>query len=151
MLDQGYQYVVVGLFYEARWRSAKLVQIQGRLGLSLNQKQLISGLGLILDKTHSKGLQFGPDFDRMDDMPSTEAGESVPILIVSASAIPANSPDSSFACSIAGEAPAASSTLAAMLVATRLVMHCTSGELARMRASSSDGDGMAQASSSTAT
>jgi hypothetical protein len=53
------------------------------------------------------------------------------MLIVSAPAIAANSPASSSACTIAGEAPTASSTLAAMFMATKLVMQWTSGGRAR--------------------
>ena len=73
-LPQGYDPVVVGLPYEARWKSAKLAQIQAQLGTPLNQQKRIGGLGLIMQYTHAKGLQFGPDFTRMDDLPSSEAG-----------------------------------------------------------------------------
>ena len=51
-------------------------------------------------------------------MPSTHSGESVPMLIVSAPATTANWPDSSGVWTMAGEAPAASSTLAAKFIAT---------------------------------
>jgi hypothetical protein len=56
-------------------------------------------------------------------MPLIQSLESVPILMVSAPEMAANSPASSSACTMAGEAPAASSTLAAMFIATKLVMH----------------------------
>ena len=74
MLEQGYQYVVVGLYYEARFKSSKLVQIQAQLGTPLTQHKRISGLGLIMADVHPKGLQFGPDFDNMDELSSTDEG-----------------------------------------------------------------------------
>jgi len=51
-------------------------------------------------------------------MPATQLGDSVPKLIVSAPAMAAKSVASSGVWSMAGEAPAASSTFAAMFMAT---------------------------------
>lgn len=66
--------VVVGLPYTARWKSGKLVQIPDQVGTPINMQKQISGLGMVLDRTHAFGIQFGPDFDQMDDMPSVDAG-----------------------------------------------------------------------------
>jgi hypothetical protein len=51
-------------------------------------------------------------------MPSTQAGDGVPMLIESAEAICANSPDSCASCTIAGEAPTAFRTFATMSIDT---------------------------------
>ena len=64
---------VVGLPYEARYQSAKLAG-QTSLGLSLTQRTRIDHLGLILGNTHAQGLQYGPSFDVLDDMPMYEDG-----------------------------------------------------------------------------
>ncbi len=68
-------------------------------------------------------------------MPASQSVDNVPILIVTAPEIAANSPASSFGMHHGGEAPAASITLAAMFIATKLVMHCTSGGFVRMAVS----------------
>src|SRR5690606_41849113 len=74
-----------------------------------------------------------PPLFRSDSFrPATPPDHSVPILIVTAPAMAANSPASSLALTMAGEAPAASSTLAAMFIATSLVMHWTSGLACRI-------------------
>lgn len=65
---------VVGLGYEARWRSAKLAVVASEAGLVLLNYANIKGLGMILADVHPRGLRFGPDFDNMDDMPAVEAG-----------------------------------------------------------------------------
>lgn len=68
---------VVGLAYRARWRSAKLAQLQAQLGTPLNQMKTINGLGIVAVNLHPKGLKVGQDFDNMDDMPSVEEGAIV--------------------------------------------------------------------------
>ncbi|MNJ82294.1 hypothetical protein D3C77_816000 [compost metagenome] len=60
-------------------------------------------------------------------MLSSQGADSVPMLMTTAPAKRANSGASSVACTMAGEAPIASSTLAAMFMDTKLVRHCTSG------------------------
>jgi hypothetical protein len=61
----------VGRAYEARFKSAKQA-FGAAMGTPLNQRKRIDHLGLILADTHKGGIQFGPDFDTMDDMPSYE-------------------------------------------------------------------------------
>ena len=51
-------------------------------------------------------------------MPVTHEGESVPMLITSAWAIETNSSTSSLACTMAGEAPIASSAFAVLFITT---------------------------------
>jgi hypothetical protein len=66
----------VGLGYAAQYRSAKLAG-QTALGLSLTQRSRIDHIGLILADTHYQGLQYGPSFDVLDDLPLVEDGEEV--------------------------------------------------------------------------
>ncbi len=65
-----------GLPYTATYKSAKLSG-QTSLGLSLSQYKRINSIGLILDRTHHDGLEFGPDFESMDRLPSVEDGAIV--------------------------------------------------------------------------
>lgn len=62
---------VAGLAYEARYKSTKLAYgVEG--GTTLCAKKRIVDLGVIAENTHPLGLQYGPDFDNLDDMPATE-------------------------------------------------------------------------------
>lgn len=67
---------VAGLPYTATFKSAKLAR-QTQLGMSLTQRSRIDHIGLILANTHAKGLEFGPDFATMDDLPDIEDGAAV--------------------------------------------------------------------------
>lgn len=66
----------VGLGYSGQYKSAKLAGQTG-LGLSLTQRSRINKIGLVLADTHQQGIQFGPDFDTMDDLPLVEDGTAV--------------------------------------------------------------------------
>lgn len=62
-----------GLPYTARFKSTKLAYAaQG--GTALTQRKRINYLGVILSNTHIGGLQYGMDFDTMDDLPLVEDG-----------------------------------------------------------------------------
>lgn len=61
----------VGLPYTATYKSAKLAG-QTNLGLSLTQRSRINKIGLILADVHAQGLEFGPDFTTMDNLPGIE-------------------------------------------------------------------------------
>lgn len=75
-LDSAAGNIVVGLPYTAQWRSTKLAYAaQG--GSALNQRHVFQHLGVILDRTHHKGLMYGPDFDNLDDLPQVEDGAPV--------------------------------------------------------------------------
>jgi len=69
--------VMVGLPYEARFKSAKLVQIAASIGVPLNELKNIRNLGLIAGDMHRYGLRFGPDFTNLDDLPGIEDGARV--------------------------------------------------------------------------
>lgn len=59
---------VVGLPYEARFKSAKLAYAAAA-GTALTQKKIIDHIGLILLNTHAQGIKFGQSFTKMDDLP----------------------------------------------------------------------------------
>ncbi|CAB5220632.1 hypothetical protein UFOVP241_10 [uncultured Caudovirales phage] len=67
--------VVVGLGYTSQFQSAKLGS-QGGV-TPLNQQKKTHHIGLILADTHPRGVQFGPSFDYLDDMPLIEDGTTV--------------------------------------------------------------------------
>jgi hypothetical protein len=70
--------VVVGLPYSARWKSTKLAYA-AQNGSALNQHKTLDHLGVILDRTHHKGIQYGPDFDSLSDLPAVEDGAEVAV------------------------------------------------------------------------
>jgi hypothetical protein len=59
---------VVGLPYTAQWQSMKQ-SFGAAMGTPLNQPKRISRLGLVLQNTHAQGIQFGNDFNHMDNLP----------------------------------------------------------------------------------
>jgi hypothetical protein len=71
------QGAVVGLGYDARYKSTKLAYAS-ETGTALCQKKKVSDIGIIAMNIHPNGLQYGPDFDTMDDMPLVEDAETVP-------------------------------------------------------------------------
>lgn len=68
--------VVAGLPYQAKFKSRKLVE-GSPLGVGLGQRKKVVYLGLIGADLHPQGVKFGPDFDRLDDMPLMEDGAEV--------------------------------------------------------------------------
>jgi hypothetical protein len=67
---------IVGLAYEARFKSAKQA-LQSALGSPNNEIRKIDQIGLILLDTHKDGLYYGPDFTTMDPLPAVEDGATV--------------------------------------------------------------------------
>ena len=68
---------VVGLPYTADFKSTKLAYAAGG-GTALNQVKRVNQIGLILHKTHHKGLLHGRDFDHLDPLPDVQGGVIVP-------------------------------------------------------------------------
>ncbi len=66
--------VVAGLGYTARFKSAKLGTIQG---IGLLERKKVNKIGFIAENLHHFGLQYGPTFDTMYDLPQVEKGQSV--------------------------------------------------------------------------
>jgi hypothetical protein len=69
----------IGLPYEARFKSSKLALMFAHRGndTPLNQRSKIDHLGLVLADTHAQGIQYGPDFNTLDDLPQMEGYEQV--------------------------------------------------------------------------
>ena len=63
--------VVVGLPYVAQFKSAKLATLED---MGPNERKIIKQIGLILHKTHVKGIMYGPSFSRLFDMRGVERG-----------------------------------------------------------------------------
>ncbi len=68
---------VVGLSYTAQFKSSKLAYAAA-LGTALTQRKQLDKMGLILVNTHFQGLQFGPDFSHLANLPLVEAGVVTP-------------------------------------------------------------------------
>jgi hypothetical protein len=69
--------VIVGLPYEAMWKSSKLGAQENTIVQALVSEKNLNHIGLLLSWVHAKGLRYGPDFDNLDDMPGIEEGSSV--------------------------------------------------------------------------
>jgi hypothetical protein len=67
---------VVGLFYEARFGSAKLAYA-AQQGAAVNQIKKVDHIGFTLLDTHAQGLRFGPDLAHLDALPQIEDGALV--------------------------------------------------------------------------
>lgn len=72
-LSEAVTNAVVGLGYQARYKSTKLAY-GAAMGTALNQKKRVDHIGVVLHETHKAGLQYGPDFDTLDDLPLMEDG-----------------------------------------------------------------------------
>lgn len=81
-LDTAASTGVVGLSYTGQWKSAKLGLQASLAATTLNQDKRITHLGLVAAWIHPKGLQHGPDFNNLDDLPGIEQGTSVPSTTV---------------------------------------------------------------------
>lgn len=68
---------VVGLPYSAPWKSTKLANVADENTTALGQRKKVTQLGLLLYKTHSHGLQYGGDFDNMDDLPEVNQEDAI--------------------------------------------------------------------------
>ena len=66
----------VGLTYRGRYKSSKLAT-QMDTGIHMGQVSRIDHIGLVLADTHAQGLQYGPDFDTLDQLPLIERGTAV--------------------------------------------------------------------------
>lgn len=68
---------VVGLPYEATWKSSKLAYGVPDGATALCMSKRVSQLGVIARNIHAQGLEYGPDFDTMDNLPLIEKGYTV--------------------------------------------------------------------------
>jgi len=63
--------VVYGLPYIGRFKSAKLGEIDG---IGMLERKHVNRLGFVAENLHYQGIQYGPDFDTLFDMPLVEQG-----------------------------------------------------------------------------
>jgi hypothetical protein len=86
LTDAGSAYLattgIAGLAYTAQWKSAKLGIQPSPVESVLNQQKKISHLGVVGAYIHPKGVQFGADFDHLDDLPAVEAGAIIDQSVV---------------------------------------------------------------------
>lgn len=75
-LGGSYGAVVCGLTYVARWQSMRKA-LAAAMGTPLNQPKRIPFIGLLLKDTHAQGLEYGPDFETMDNLPLIEDDAAV--------------------------------------------------------------------------
>jgi hypothetical protein len=70
---------MVGLPYEAPYKSAKFVELMENLQATLMDEQIIKSLGLVLADVHAKGLLYGPSLteSQMRELPQTHRGAPV--------------------------------------------------------------------------
>ena len=69
--------VVVGLPYTADFQSGKLLELAFQGETPLNNIRAIRSMGIIMADIHSRGIQYGPDFTHLFDMPRVERGETL--------------------------------------------------------------------------
>lgn len=72
-ISEAVTYAVVGLPYEAVYKTSKMMFGQAG-GTSINQTKRISQIGLLLYKTHQKGIQYSTDGVNYDDLPTIVNG-----------------------------------------------------------------------------
>jgi hypothetical protein len=75
-IPEAYDNVVAGIGYSAQFKSAKLAYA-AQMGTALNQKKKVNRIGLILGPTHYQGIEFGQNFDRMDNLPLIKGGAAI--------------------------------------------------------------------------
>lgn len=72
---------VAGIAYTAQFKSAKLAYSSGvgsaGFGSALAQKKIIQTLGVIMRNSHYQGLQYGRDFDNLDNLPLVQSGATI--------------------------------------------------------------------------
>jgi hypothetical protein len=66
--------IVIGLPYSACFKSARLAFAQQE---TLMQRAKIDHIGLLLLNTHAQGVQYGQDFQHLDELPRMEAGTDI--------------------------------------------------------------------------
>lgn len=76
-VSESVESAIVGLGYTGRFKSAKLAYA-AQAGTALFQKKRAAQIGLMLIDTHYQGLEFGQDFDVMDNLPQVEEGTETP-------------------------------------------------------------------------
>jgi hypothetical protein len=68
--------VVAGLGYIAQFKSAKMAELTG---IGLLERKKVNQIGFIAENMHYQGLQYGPDFDNLSDLPQVSRGQTQPV------------------------------------------------------------------------
>jgi hypothetical protein len=66
----------VGLPYTWQWKSVKLAY-GAQMGTDLLQRKRVNQIGLVARNIHPSGLQYGPTFDLLYDLPKVEGGQVI--------------------------------------------------------------------------
>lgn len=72
---QPFSNVIWGNPYQARFKSAKLGTLDG---IGMLERKKVNKIGFIAQFLHYQGLQYGPDFDNLSDLPLVEQGQDTP-------------------------------------------------------------------------
>lgn len=64
--------VIYGLPYTAQFKSSKLGHLDG---IGMLERKKVNQIGFIAENLHYQGLQYGPDFDNLYDLPQVEQGQ----------------------------------------------------------------------------
>ena len=72
LTDAPYTNIIYGLPYTGRFKSAKLGQLDG---IGMLERKKVNRLGFIAENLHYQGIQYGPDFDNLYDLPLVEQGQ----------------------------------------------------------------------------
>ena len=72
---QPFSNVIWGLPYTAQFKSAKLGTLDG---IGMLERKKVNQIGFIAQNLHFQGLQYGPDFDNLYDLPLVEQGQPTP-------------------------------------------------------------------------
>ncbi len=75
LVGQPFSNVIWGLPYTARFKSAKLGTLDG---IGMLERKKVNKIGFIAQFLHYQGLQYGPDFDNLFDLPLVEQGQETP-------------------------------------------------------------------------
>lgn len=67
----------IGLPYRSRFKSTKLAHVVEQGVAALTARKRVGMLGVVLADTHAQGLQYGRDFETMDDLPLIESGADI--------------------------------------------------------------------------
>ena len=66
--------VVAGLGYTAQFKSVKLGKLDG---IGMLERKKVNRIGFLARHLHHLGLQYGPDFSNLFDLPQVEEGQTV--------------------------------------------------------------------------
>ena len=72
-LTQGVHHAVVGLPFQADWKSTKL-SYGAEMGTALGQVKRVGKIAFVLHQTHNNGLSFGADSGHLDPLPRVHRG-----------------------------------------------------------------------------